>query len=264
MAVVAVVAVLAVPVRLAVIVPAEKLREWLNEHEYSVSAIGVVYDKNKPGLVPSILKTWMSEREEYRALAKKHGKEGNTELAKFFDARQLTMKIVNNSLYGALGAAGFRFHDLDNAESITLTGQSVIRHAMSKGNEWFIKQTGVNKEYVIYVDTDSNYFSAKPIIDMMEKKLGRELSKEEKTDITFKTSQIVERFINDSFDDYAKHVLNSDEHFFSIKQEYVSESGLWIAEKRYAQKIITEKGVSIAQLTGGKKEWKLDVNGHLS
>ena len=243
------------------LVSADNIRHWLNTNNYTVSAIGVVYDKSRTGLVPSILETWMGEREEYRALAKKHGKEGNTELARFFDARQLTMKIVNNSLYGALGAAGFRFHDLDNAESITQTGQSVIRHAMLKGNEWFTKQTGEDKEYVIYVDTDSNYFSAKPIIDMMERRLGKELSKQEKTDITFKTSQVVEKYINDSFDHYAKHVLNSDKHFFSIKQEYVSESGLWIAKKRYAQKIITEKGVSITQLTSGKKDWKLDVKG---
>ena len=243
------------------IVLVENLRNWLNEHNYSISAIGVVYDKTNQGLVPSILETWMSEREEYKALAKKHGKEGNIELARFFDARQLTMKIVNNSLYGALGAVGFRFHDLDNAESITLSGQSVIKHSMLKGNEWFTKQTGEDKEYVIYVDTDSNYFSAKPIIDMMEKRLGKELSKQEKTDITFKTSQVVEKYINDSFDSYAAHVHNSNEHFFSIKQEYVSESGLWIAKKRYAQKIISEKGVSISQLTSGKKDWKLDVKG---
>ena len=243
------------------IVLVENLRNWLNEHNYSISAIGVVYDKTNQGLVPSILETWMSEREEYKALAKKHGKEGNIELARFFDARQLTMKIVNNSLYGALGAVGFRFHDLDNAESITLSGQSVIKHSMLKGNEWFTKQTGEDKEYVIYVDTDSNYFSAKPIIDMMEKRLGKELSKQEKTDLTFKTSQVVEKYINDSFDSYAAHVHNSNEHFFSIKQEYVSESGLWIAKKRYAQKIISEKGVSISQLTSGKKDWKLDVKG---
>jgi DNA polymerase elongation subunit (family B) len=171
------------------------------------------------------------------------------------------MKIVNNSLYGALGAPGFRFHDLDNAESITLTGQQVIRHAMMKGNEWFAKQTGVEKEYVIYVDTDSNYFSAKPIIDLMEKKLGKSLTREEKIDITYKTSQVVEKYINDSWDGFCKHFLNSDTHFLNIKQEYVSESGLWIAKKRYAQKIITEKGVAISKLTDGKKEWKLDVKG---
>jgi DNA polymerase elongation subunit (family B) len=244
-----------------VLIPMMEFRQWLLDNKFTVSSIGVVYDYSKGGLIPSILETWMGEREEYRGLAKKYGKEGNAEMSKFFDSRQHTMKIVNNSLYGALGAPGFRFHDLDNAESITLTGQQVIRHAMMKGNEWFTKQTGVDKEYVIYVDTDSNYFSAKPIIDLMETKLGKSLSREEKIDITYKTSQVVEKYINDSWDGFCKHFLNSDTHFLNIKQEYVSESGLWIAKKRYAQKIITEKGVSIAQITNGAKEWKLDVKG---
>ena len=244
-----------------VLIPIMEFRDWLVQNKFTVSSIGVVYDYSKGGLIPSILETWMGEREEYRGLAKKYGKEGNADMSKFFDSRQHTMKIVNNSLYGALGAPGFRFHDLDNAESITLTGQQVIRHAMMKGNEWFTKQTGVDKEYVIYVDTDSNYFSAKPIIDLMESKLGKPLSKEEKIDITYKTSQVVEKYINDSWDGFCKHFLNSDKHFLNIKQEYVSESGLWIAKKRYAQKIISEKGVLISQMTNGAKEWKLDVKG---
>ena len=155
-------------------------------------------------------------------MAKKYGKEGNKELAEFFDSRQHTNKIVNNSLYGALGAPGFRFHDLDNAESITLSGQAVTKHAMHKGNEWFSKQTGVEKDYVIYVDTDSNYYSAKPIIELMESKLNKELTYNEKIDITYKTSQIVEKYINDSWSAFAKHYMNSDVHFFNIKQEYVS------------------------------------------
>ena len=244
-----------------VMIPIVEFRQWLLDNKFTVSSIGVVYDYSKGGLIPSILETWMGEREEYRGLAKKYGKEGNADMSKFFDSRQHTMKIVNNSLYGALGAPGFRFHDLDNAESITLTGQQVIRHAMMKGNEWFTKQTGVDKEYVIYVDTDSNYFSAKPIIDLMESKMGKEMTKQEKIDVTYKTSQVVENYINASWDEFCKHYLNSDKHFLNIKQEYVSESGLWIAKKRYAQKIISEKGVLISQMTNGAKEWKLDVKG---
>ena len=243
------------------LIPLNEFRSYLIENKFTVSSIGVVYDYSKTGLIPSILEAWMTEREEYRGLAKKYGTAGDMEMRNFFDGRQLTMKIINNSLYGALGAPGFRFHDLDNAESITLTGQQVIKHAMSKGNEWFTKQTGVDKEYVIYVDTDSNYFSAKPIIDLMERKMNKELSKQEKIDITYKTSQVVEKYINDSWDKFCKHFLNSDKHFLSIKQEYVAESGLWIAKKRYAQKIISEKGILISDLTKGAKEWKLDVKG---
>lgn len=244
-----------------VLIPASEFRQYLLDNKFTVSSIGVIYDYSKGGLIPSILEAWMTEREEYRGLAKKYGKEGNSKMRNFFDGRQLTMKIINNSLYGALGAPGFRFHDLDNAESITLTGQQVIKHAMMKGNEWFTKQTGVDKEYVIYVDTDSNYFSAKPIIDLMESKMGKTMTKQEKIDVTYKTSQVVENYINESWNDFCKRYLNSDKHFLNIKQEYVSEAGLWIAKKRYAQKIISEKGVLISELTNGAKDWKLDVKG---
>ena len=91
--------------------------------------------------------------------------------------------------------------------------------------------------------------------------MNKQLSRQEKIDITYKTSQVVENYINDSWDTFCKHFLNSDRHFLNIKQEYVSESGLWIAKKRYAQKIISEKGVLISDLTKGEKEWKLDVKG---
>ena len=237
------------------------LRPWLVDNKYCVSAIGVVYDSKKQGLIPSILEAWGNEREEFRALAKKFAKEGNSDMSEFFDNRQQVAKRMNNSLYGALGAPGFRFYDLDNAESTTLTGQLVVKHAMSKGNEWFVKQTGVKKDYVIYVDTDSTFLSAAPLITMMENKIERQLTEIEKAGLTFKTSQIVENFINDSWDVFAKQHLNADTHFFEIKQEYVASAGFWIARKRYAQMIISEKGTSIHDITNGEKEWKLDVKG---
>ena len=100
-----------------------------------------------------------------------------------------------------------------------------------------------------------------PVIQAMESKLGRTLSYEEKADITFKTAIAVEKYINDSFTDYCIHRHNTKDHVLNIKQEYVGESGFWIAKKRYAQKIVMEKGVSIKDMTKGKKTWKLDVKG---
>ena len=108
---------------------------------------------------------------------------------------------------------------------------------------------------------NSAYMSALPIIEKMEISLGRALTYQEKIDITYKTSQIVEKYINDSWNSFSLKYLNSENHFFSIKQEYVSESAFWIAKKRYAQKIISEKGVLISQITNGAKDWKLDVKG---
>lgn len=237
-------------------------RNWLISNTYTVSSIGVIYDKKTSGIIPSILKTWMQERDDNRALAKKYGQEGDMVKRNFYDGRQLTMKIINNSLYGALGSGGFRFYDLDNAESITLTGQSILKnHVEIKINEWFNKYVGDSGDNVIYVDTDSSFVSASPVIESMQQKLGRPLTYDEKASATFKTAIAVEDYINNSFTAYTIHHHNTDTHVLNIKQEYVGEAGFWIAKKRYAQKIVMEKGVSINDMTKGKKQWKLDVKG---
>lgn len=238
------------------------LMEFLKKNTYTISSTGVIYNNTSPGIIPSILNTWLSERAEYRSLAKKYGEQGDIVKRNFYDSRQLTAKIIANSLYGALGNGGFRFYDVDNAEAITLGGQEVIKYCNRISNEWYNNKIGTKDvDYVIYTDTDSMFLSAKPFIEMFEQRLGKTCSKQECADLTQKVSVELEKYINDSFSDFAKRTFNSDTHFFKIKQEYVSESGFWVAKKRYAQKIVMEKGVSIEAMTKGEKKWKLDVKG---
>jgi len=240
-----------------------EFRTWLLNESYSVSSIGVLYDKDKAGIVPAILKTWMQERDDNRALAKKYGQEGDMVRRNFYDGRQLTLKIINNSLYGALGNGGFRFYDLDNAESVTMSGQSILLdHVEPTVNNWYVSNIG--PEYaknVIYIDTDSSFASAMPVIKSMQAKLGRELTYDEKASTTFKTATAVESAINNGFTSYSTKYFNAPEHVLVIKQEYVSSAAFWQAKKRYAMKIVMEKGVSISDMSKGKKEWKLDVKG---
>jgi DNA polymerase elongation subunit (family B) len=238
-----------------------ELRPWLIQNKYCISAGGVIYDSVKTGILSSILATWMQERDDFRAEVKKQNKSGNRDLAEFFDMRQQTMKKMNNSLYGALGAKGFRFYDLLNATSITLTGQACLKHAISVGNKWFSDKLNNEKQYQLYGDTDSCFFTAMPIIEKMEAAFNRPLTYDEKVDVTYKTSLAVEESINNTWNEFAKRNLNADIHFLEIKQEYVFESAFWIAKKRYAQKIISEKGVSISEITKGKKNFLLDVKG---
>ena len=239
-----------------------ELRNFLTENKFSISAVGVIYDLKIKGLVPSILENWDAERTEYRQLAKKYAESGNEKMYRFFDSRQLTMKILSNSLYGVLGNAGFRFYNIDNAEGTTLGGKAVIMYKTSYINKWLNDKLGTsNIDYVIYIDTDSCFLSAMPLIKKMQRNENRILSKEECSNITFKLAVACETIINSTFDKFAKTAFNADVHHFQTKQEYVSETAIWIAKKRYAQKIISEKGVSIKDITQGKKEYKLDVKG---
>ena len=239
-----------------------ELRKFLEENNFSVSAVGVIYDLNKKGLVPAILEKWDAERTEYRQLAKKYGESGDEKMYRFFDARQLTMKIISNSLYGVLGNAGFRFFDIDNAEGTTLSGKAVIIHKTRYANKWLNEKLGTSGiDYVLYIDTDSCFLSAMPLIKKMQKAQNRIFNKEECAEMTFKLAVACETMINSTFDEFALNAFNAKEHHFLTKQEYISETAMWIAKKRYAQKIISEKGVSISKITNGKKEYKLDVKG---
>ena len=223
------------------------LTEWLTENNYSVSANGVVYDTRSPGLLPVILDKWFDERVEYKNLRKKAEKEGDDAKAEYYDRLQLVTKIMLNSFYGALGNAGFRFYDPDNTVAVTSTGQQLIKFTADIGNKFYSKELGVEKDYNIYIDTDSVFFSSLPIIAHRYPKydINDESFMAEKT---IEVATEVQEFINEMYNIYAKRFHNVDTHRFDIKQEFVAKAGLWIAKKRYAQWLINQEGHTISRL----------------
>ena len=74
---------------------------------------------------------------------------------KLYDQYQYAMKILINSLYGALGTNTFRYYKLDMAEGITLTGQLMAMYIGNKVNAFLSKLTKAEKDFIIAGDTDS-------------------------------------------------------------------------------------------------------------
>jgi DNA polymerase elongation subunit (family B) len=58
----------------------------------------------------------------------------------------------------------------------------------------------------------------------------------------------VQEYLNNFYDILAKKMFNVDKHRFEIKKEYVAKAGLWVAKKRYAQWIISDKGQPVDKL----------------
>lgn len=103
------------------------------------------------------------EHDNYRELNIKSG---------VYDNIQLATKILLNSLYGALGTKYCRYNDFDNAKSVTLTGQSIIKGNGLYTDEYltndFFKEKSIVKKFpnidhnykfkrspAVYTDTDS-------------------------------------------------------------------------------------------------------------
>jgi DNA polymerase elongation subunit (family B) len=228
----------------------ENLRKLLDESKYAVSSNGVLYTTDKVGCIPAILDLWFDQRVEFRKLEKKYGEAGDKEKYAFYKKRQLVQKILLNSLYGVLGLPAFRFYDVDNAEAVTLTGQTVIKSTAEMVNIKYNKELGKKGEdYNIYIDTDSVFFSAVPLLDHRYPEWRAEDDKE----IALKVDAIAgetQDYLNSFYDVLAERVFNvaKEKHRFQIKKEFVSRSGIWIAKKRYAQWIIAENGIPTDRL----------------
>jgi DNA polymerase elongation subunit (family B) len=228
----------------------ENLKKLLEESKYSVSSNGVMYRTDKAGCIPDILDLWFSQRVEFRKLEKQFGESGDKEKYAFYKKRQLVQKILLNSLYGVLGLPAFRFYDVDNAEAVTTTGQTVIKSTADMANIKYNKELGTTgQDFNIYIDTDSVFFSAVPILDHRYENWKADND----TEIALKVDTIAgetQDFLNNFYDVLSERVFNVDKtkHRFQIKKEFVSKSGIWIAKKRYAQWIIAENGIPCDRL----------------
>jgi DNA polymerase elongation subunit (family B) len=228
----------------------ENLQKFLEQSKYSVASNGVLYRTDVVGCIPGILDIWFQQRVEFKNEMKKYGKEGNKEKYAYFHKRQLVQKILLNSLYGVLGLPAFRFYDVDNATAVTTTGQTVIKSTADMGNIKYNKELGTpDLDSNIYIDTDSVFFSAVPLLD---KRIPDWKSHDQDTIAGYVNgiAEEMQNYLNDFYDMLSVKVLNVDKekHRLEIKKEYVAKAGLWVAKKRYAQWIISDNGVPVDKL----------------
>jgi hypothetical protein len=197
------------------------------EYNLSVSANGVVYDQKKVGCVPDILKKWFSERVEFKNKMKECSDKGDKEGTTFWKRRQQVQKILLNSLYGVLGLSIFRFYDLDNAAAVTLTGQEIIKTSAKYVNNKFNKRCNTkDKDYVVYIDTDSLYLDIKSLANYEKV--------EDVKPFAIKTIGEVSDDLNNFYKIMMVRFFNSTDNRIKIASDVVAKSAFWVVKKRYA------------------------------
>ena len=102
-----------------------------------------------------------------------------------------------------------------------------------------------------YVDTDSNYFNAEPLLNHLYPNFEN-LSNQDKDDKLENIAKAYEKIINKHYDNLARECFNVTDHRLQMKTECVIRSAYFRATRRYAQWITKQEGII--------KE-KLDVKG---
>ena len=218
----------------------------------SMAANGVHFRKDGVGVLPSLIIDYYSERRviKDKMLAAQQERQGIDPSQKQdiyrierdmnrFENQQMAIKIMMNSLYGALGNKWFRYNDISMAEAITLSGQMAIRWAEKTVNSHMNMLLETDKDYVIAIDTDSLYVNFGPLV----KKLNP------KDPVAFLDKICSENFEAVIKKSYAKMFDQMDcaRPRMEMGREVIADIGIWTAKKRYILNVHNNEGVAYAQ-----------------
>lgn len=239
--------------------------QMLTEDKVTISPNGQFFRVDKKGFLPEMVENMFKARQnykkkmitaqkEYEVVSAEYKKTGNSELKskmlelsydiQKFDNLQNSKKLCLNSLYGSLGSKYFRFFDIRLAEGITLEGQLSNRWVANHMNDYLNKTLKTNKDYVIYMDTDSLMVS---LSGLVEKVISKDKTPEEI--VAFLLKAITEK-IQPEVDGFCSKLglyVNSFSNALSYKLEKICSSGVFVAKKRYALNVFSNEGVVYAE-----------------
>jgi DNA polymerase elongation subunit (family B) len=222
----------------------------------AMAANGSHYRKDQRGVIPEMVETLYAGRKKVKKEMlsasqelEKTDKSNRTEVYRLekkittLDNEQMAIKIMMNSLYGAIGNRWFRYFDLRIAEGITLSGQLSIRWAEQAVNNFMSKIVGEVADYVIAIDTDSLYINFAPLVD----KYFSDLPKDEVVKMLDKIGQEqFEPMLEKAYSELATY-MDAYENKMVMAREAIADSGIWTAKKRYILNVHNNEGVQYAK-----------------
>lgn len=152
--------------------------------------------------------------------------------------RQMAIKILLNSLYGALGNRYFRFFDQRVAEAITLSGQAIIRWGENAANDYLNKALKTSTDYVLAIDTDSLYIGLGPLV--------KQVNPPNPIDFLDKVGkEAIEPVFIEAYDKFYK-LFGGYANKMVMSREVIADRGIYLAKKRYILNVIDNEGVRYA------------------
>ena len=219
-----------------------------------VASNGQHFRTDRKGILPSIIEGMYTERVGIkRAMLnaqqelQKVDKNDKQELYRIErdisinENQQMSIKLLLNSLYGALGNKYFRFFDQRIAEAITLTGQLTIRWAELAINSYLhtVLQPTKAKDYVLAIDTDSVYVCLNDLVTAVNPKNPIDFLD---TVCAEKLEPVLEKSYAELYD-----LLGGIENKMVMAREVIADVGIWTAKKRYILNVHDNEGVRYAQ-----------------
>lgn len=153
--------------------------------------------------------------------------------------QQMAIKILLNSLYGALGNAGFRYFMIEMAQSVTLSGQVVIQWIERKINEFVSKKTGIEKDRIVLIDTDSVVIDLEDLVNQV---CPEHYTREQRLDFLIKFGEkVMDPYIDHCYQEFAEYI-NAFQQKMHMKRENVISRMISVAKKMYCMEVYNSEG----------------------
>ena len=161
----------------------------------------------------------------------------------FYKSQQMTKKILINSLYGAMANKGFSLFNEKIAQSITGNGRFFIQYSANKIEEKLQSLMPSEKPFIVYGDTDSNYYQIGNIMSEIIKKNPNKTINEY-VDLAIKFEEkIIDPTIQESIKEFCELFNAYNQSAVGAKREVVSDKCL--SAKTTLNVQIDDKNVSI-------------------
>ena len=221
-------------------------RRTINDSEYSVSPTGVRFSHERKGVIPTIIEQYYADRriikDKMLELDREYQKNPSKSLQykiTSLNNQQMAIKILMNSLYGALGNRWFRYFDQRVAESITMAGQLAIKWAERCVNGEMQNILKTDEDYVVAIDTDSVYIRMGDLVDRFNPK----------NPVKFLDKLCREHFekvLDKSYAEMAE-ITGAYVNRMEMGREVIADRGIWMAKKRYILNVHNNEGVQYAE-----------------
>jgi DNA polymerase elongation subunit (family B) len=237
----------------------ENFVKFMQKEQIAISKAKVLFSQKEKGIIPETVDHYYEKRVEL----KKHLKTAKKKLSLLkkddenyaktknlcdnLNIQQHTIKILINTIYGYFGNKHSPLGDDELAESITLTGQAVIKQSNKVLIEYMKSKANLTDEDItkdtpiIYNDTDSSYISIKALIKNLNIKMQDKNGKI--TPEYYKAVQDIEDHLNDEIKKWGTAALNSKDCRLIFKREAIADVGLFLQKKRYVIHILDEEGI---------------------
>jgi DNA polymerase len=244
----------------------------LKKYDVAMTANFEFFDRKIHGIIPQECKFLYNERKSVKKISQKHFDNANNFIVNNLpltdeyyrelllgdqeDTMQHGLKIMLNSLYGAITMKYFNYFKFEIGEAITTTGQLANKWVGNAINKFLRESVFENDpkyakyDFITYGDTDSVIVSLQEVVDL------------------FGYTAKSDREINDFLMEFIKDVLNpviavankemaeytnAYENRMDWEYEILFSRALFVAKKKYVMKLMNKDGMDCVD----HPKWKI-------